>query len=109
MAAAVALTPGAVPSRLLCRPRLREDGSVPIGSVEHRERVLLSGRIRAMLGLPLVGHSPPSRCTLADDGGGIVGDFLGGRREVPGINVGVRLLRAQGVGEYHSQPGSSPT
>ena len=77
------------------------DGTLPIGSVEHRQRVMVSGRIRALRVQPWSGV-PALECTLADDSGGIAVVFLG-RREVPGINVGVKL-KAQGViGEHHGQ------
>ena len=77
------------------------DGTLPIGSIEHRQRVMVSGRIRAMRVQPWSGV-PALECTLSDESGGIAVVFLG-RREVPGINVGVRL-KAQGVvGEHHGQ------
>ncbi len=79
----------------------KADGSLPIGTVEHRQRVLVSGRIRALRVQPWSGV-PALECTLSDESGGIAVVFLG-RREVPGINVGVRL-KAQGVvGEHHGQ------
>ena len=79
----------------------RADGSLPIGSVEHRQRVLVAGRVRALRVQPWSGV-PALECTLADESGGIVVVFLG-RREVPGIGVGVRL-KAQGVvGEHHGR------
>ena len=77
------------------------DGSVPIGSVEHRQRVIVSGRVRALRVQPWAGV-PALECTLADDSGGISVVFLG-RREVPGINVGAKI-RAQGVvGEHQGR------
>ncbi len=78
-----------------------DDGTIPIGAVEHRQRVMVSGRIRSMRVQPWSGV-PALECTLADDSGGVAVVFLG-RREVPGIAVGVRL-KAQGVvGEHHGQ------
>ena len=63
--------------------------------------MLVSGRIRALRVQPWSGV-PALECTLSDESGGIAVVFLG-RREVPGINVGVRL-KAQGVvGEHHGQ------
>ena len=77
------------------------DGTIPIGAVEHRQRVMVSGRIRSMRVQPWSGV-PALECTLADESGGVAVVFLG-RREVPGIRVGVRL-KAQGVvGEHHGQ------
>ncbi|MBL8774811.1 MAG: amino acid permease [Acidimicrobiales bacterium] len=77
------------------------DGTVPIGAVEHRQRVMVSGRIRSIRVQPWSGV-PALECTLADDSGGVAVVFLG-RREVPGIRVGVRL-KAQGVvGEHHGR------
>ena len=82
-------------------PTPASDGTVPIGAIEHRQRVMVSGRIRAMRVQPWSGV-PALECTLSDESGGIAVVFLG-RREVPGINVGVRL-KAQGVvGEHHGQ------
>ena len=79
----------------------KADGTMPIGAVEHRQRVMVSGRIRAMRVQPWSGV-PALECTLADESGGVAVVFLG-RREVPGIRVGVRL-KAQGVvGEHHGQ------
>ncbi len=77
------------------------DGAVPIGAIEHRQRVMVSGRIKSLRVQPWA-DVPALECTLSDRSGGIVVVFLG-RREVAGIKVGVHL-KAQGVvGEHHGR------
>jgi RecG-like helicase len=74
---------------------------MPIGQIEHRQRVIVSGRIKSLRVQPWA-DVPALECTLSDTSGGIVVVFLG-RREVPGIKVGVHL-KAQGVvGEHHGR------
>lgn len=72
-------------------------GTTPIGSLRARQRVRVAGRIRSVRVQPGAGVSS-LECTLADDTGQVVLVFQG-RRLVPGIQPGVKLLAEGMVGE----------
>lgn len=73
----------------------------PIASVRLRERVRIAGRVEAMRVRARAG-TPTLECILQDGTGRITVVFLG-RRTVPGIDVGARLVVEGTVGEYHGR------
>jgi amino acid transporter len=75
------------------------DGCVPISTVRHRRPARVSGRVQAIRVQPRAGVAT-LECTLADDSGAILVVFLG-RRQVPGISVGSRLVVNGVVGDHH--------
>ena len=87
------------------RPKVMADDVVlpadcaPIASVAHREHVRIGGRIQALRVQPRAGVAT-LECTLGDPTGAITVVFLG-RRRVPGISVGTRLVVDGVVGEHH--------
>jgi hypothetical protein len=62
----------------------------PISSVHARQKVRLTGRVRSMTVQPW-GSVPTLECALSDDTGKVVVAFLG-RRQIPGIEPGSRLI-----------------
>ena len=73
------------------------EGCTPIADVRHRARTRVGGKITAMRVQPYGGaHS--LECTLRDATGGITLMFLG-RREIPGLRVGVALAATGTVGQ----------
>jgi len=74
------------------------DGTVPIGTVQWRQRVQVEGRVRAVRVQPLSG-TPTLECVIEDDTGALSLVFLG-RRTIPGIDIGTRL-RAEGMAGQH--------
>ncbi|MGC5627152.1 OB-fold nucleic acid binding domain-containing protein [Georgenia sp. Z1344] len=76
------------------RESSRVEGCRPIGSVAPRERVRVAGILRSVT-YPPVDDAPDLRAHLYD-GTGELAIVLRGRREVPGIVPGRRLV-AEGV------------
>jgi hypothetical protein len=76
----------------LCR------GTVPVSDVQWRERAKVAGRVRSLRIQPWSGV-PTLECTLVDGSGGINVVFLG-RREVPGIHPGTRMVVEGMVGGH---------
>ena len=76
----------------------RDDGTTPIASVRHRQRVLVDGKVRR-LRAAVVGVST-LECTLEDDTGALTVVFLA-RRHIPGIETRVRLSISGVVGEHN--------
>ncbi len=72
-------------------------GTTPMGALRARQRSRVAGRIRSVRVQPGAGVSS-LECTLADDTGQIDLVFQG-RRLVPGIQPGVKLLAEGMVGE----------
>jgi hypothetical protein len=70
---------------------------VPIGSVHHRDRVTVAGRVKGLRVQPRAGVAA-LQCTLADETGEITVVFLG-RRQVAGIEPGAFVLVSGMVGE----------
>ena len=62
----------------------------PIGECRWRERVRVTGRVRALRVQPWQGGVATLECTLVDETGGIVAIFMG-RRRIAGIELGARL------------------
>jgi amino acid transporter len=76
----------------------RARGTVPIGQAEWRNRVRVAGRVKAVRVQPRAGTSN-LECVLADDTGNILLVFQG-RRRIPGIQPGARLVVEGMVGDW---------
>jgi len=74
---------------------------IPVVEATWRSHVKVAGRVRSVRVQPRVGV-PTLECTLIDDTGGITLVFLG-RRKVPGITCGRRLVAEGTVGEHHGR------
>jgi amino acid transporter len=77
--------------------RHRIDGTTPIGHLRWRQHARVAGRIRSVRVQPASGISS-LECTLVDDTGQLLLIFQG-RRVVPGIEPGTRLIVEGIVGE----------
>jgi amino acid transporter len=80
----------------------RAVGAVPIGEVEWRQRVRVAGRIRSVRVQPRAGTSN-LECVLADRTGKLLLVFQG-RRRIPGIQPGARVLVEGMVGDWGHRP-----
>jgi len=76
----------------------RARGTVPIGTVQWRTRVRVAGRVRSVRVQPRAGTSN-LECLLADDSGMLLLVFQG-RRRIPGIQPGARLVVEGMVGDW---------
>jgi amino acid transporter len=76
----------------------RARGTVPIGDVQWRTRVRVAGRVRSVRVQPRAGTSN-LECLLADDSGMLLLVFQG-RRRIPGIQPGARLVVEGMVGDW---------
>ena len=76
----------------------RADGTKPIGEVEWRTRVRIAGRVRSVRIHPRAGTAN-LECLLADDTGMLLLVFQG-RRRIPGIQAGARLVAEGMVGDW---------
>jgi hypothetical protein len=74
------------------------DGCTPIGSARHRQRVVLGGRVHAVRVQPWSGVAT-LELTLVDRTGAMTIVFLG-RRHLPGVGTGTRLVVQGMVGEH---------
>jgi amino acid transporter len=93
--------PGDAPTEVPDRPSAPTPpagGPTPIGAVTWRSPVQVEGRIRSVRVQPQSG-SPTLECVLEDETGAMSLVFLG-RRQIPGITIGV-WLRAQGMAAEH--------
>ena len=72
-------------------------GTVPIGELRYRQRARVAGRVRSVRVQPRAGVSS-LECTLVDPSGQLLLVFQG-RRLVPGIEPGARLIAEGMVGE----------
>ncbi len=80
----------------------------PIGEAEWRQRVRVSGRVRSVRVQPRAGTAN-LECVLGDDTGKLLLVFQG-RRQIPGIQPGARLLVEGMVGDWsHRQAILNPT
>jgi hypothetical protein len=77
------------------------NGHRAIGSLGARERVEVSGRVHALRMSPIAG-TPALECTLVDETGAITVVFFG-RRSIPGVKVGARMVARGMVGEHHGR------
>jgi amino acid transporter len=73
-------------------------GTIPIGDVQWRNRVRVAGRVRSVRVQPRAGTSN-LECLLADDSGMLLLVFQG-RRRIPGIQPGARLVVEGMVGDW---------
>ena len=76
----------------------RARGTVPIGDVQWRQRVRVAGRVRSVRVQPRAGTSN-LECLLSDDSGILLLVFQG-RRRIPGIQPGARLVVEGMVGDW---------
>ena len=76
----------------------RARGTIPIGDVQWRQRVRVAGRVRSVRVQPRAGTSN-LECLLADDSGILLLVFQG-RRRIPGIQPGARLVVEGMVGDW---------
>jgi len=70
--------------------RVALDGCVPIGSVRWRDRAKVAGKVRAMRVQPWA-EVASLELTIGDGTGGLTVVFLG-RRQIPGIRLGSRIV-----------------
>jgi amino acid transporter len=73
-------------------------GITPIGQVQWRHRVRVAGRVKSVRVQPRAGSSN-LECVLADDSGRLLLVFQG-RRRIPGIQPGARLVAEGMVGDW---------
>jgi hypothetical protein len=76
----------------------RGRGTIPIGDVQWRTRVRVAGRVKSVRVQPRAGTSN-LECVLADDSGKLLLVFQG-RRRIPGIQPGARLVVEGMVGDW---------
>jgi amino acid transporter len=76
-------------------------GTTPLGEVVHRQRTRVAGRVRAVNVKPWSGV-PTFECTLVDGSGALSVVFLG-RRNVPGIETGAKLILSGTIGSYQGR------
>ncbi len=76
-------------------------GTIPIGEVQWRQRMRVAGRIRSIR-VPTRTGTANLECVLADDSGQILLVFQG-RRRIPGIQQGARLVASGMVGAWEGQ------
>jgi amino acid transporter len=76
-------------------------GTVPIGQVQWRQRLRVAGRIRSVR-VPTRTGTPNLECVLADESGQLLLVFQG-RRRIPGVQQGARLVASGMVGAWEGQ------
>ena len=76
----------------------RGRGTTPIGEAKWRTRVRVAGRIKSVRVQPRAGTSN-LECILADDSGKLLLVFQG-RRRIPGIQPGARVVVEGMVGDW---------
>jgi hypothetical protein len=76
-------------------------GTTPIGEAQWRQRVRVAGRIRSVR-VPTGGGTANLECTLVDSTGAILLVFQG-RRRIPGIQQGARLVAQGMVGAWEGR------
>ena len=76
----------------------RGRGTIPIGEAQWRTRVRVAGRVKSVRVQPRAGTSN-LECVLADDSGKLLLVFQG-RRRIPGIQPGARLVVEGMVGDW---------
>ena len=76
----------------------RARGTIPIGDAQWRQRVRVAGRVRSVRVQPRAGTSN-LECVLTDDSGMLLLVFQG-RRRIPGIQPGARLVVEGMVGDW---------
>ncbi len=73
----------------------------PIADLRWRAPVRVAGRVRSLRVQPRA-NVPTLECTLVDESGGITVVFLG-RRSVPGIRLGTRMIVEGRAGAHHGK------
>ena len=73
-------------------------GTTPIAELSYRQRMRFGGRVRSVRVQPLSGV-PTLVCTIVDDSGAVNLVFLG-RRAIPGIEPGSRIIAEGMVGRH---------
>ncbi len=76
-------------------------GTTPLGAVTHRQRTRVAGRIREVRIQPVAGV-PTFECKLVDASGALTIVFLG-RRTVPGLEPGTRLVAEGAIGVHQGR------
>jgi hypothetical protein len=76
----------------------RARGTIPIGDAQWRKRVRVAGKVRSVRVQPRAGTSN-LECVLVDDTGKLLLVFQG-RRRIPGIQPGARLVVEGMVGDW---------
>ncbi|HVA03906.1 MAG TPA: amino acid permease [Acidimicrobiales bacterium] len=76
-------------------------GTTPIGDAQWRQRVRVAGKIKSVR-VPSGGATANLECTLVDGSGAILLVFQG-RRRIPGIQQGARLVAQGMVGAWEGQ------
>jgi amino acid transporter len=76
-------------------------GTTPINAIQHRQRVRVAGRVRSVSVQPWSGV-PTFECVLVDGTGALSVAFLG-RREVPGLEPGTKLVVEGAVGSHRGR------
>ena len=77
-------------------------GTTPIGETQWRQRVRVAGRVHSVR-VPTRTDTANLECTLADGTGSILLVFQG-RRQVPGLRQGARLIAEGMVGAWMGHP-----
>jgi amino acid transporter len=85
----------------LTRPVPKVAGTIPIGEAQWRQRVRIAGRVHSVR-VPTRTATANLECTLADGTGSILLVFQG-RRQVPGIKQGARLVAEGMVGAWNGR------
>jgi len=80
---------------------LLPDNRTPIADITYRQRVRIAGKVHTLRVQPHGGVAS-LEITLVDESGGITLVFLG-RRNIPGITVGARMLVEGTAGENHGR------
>jgi RecG-like helicase len=83
------------------RPVPKVAGTIPIGEAQWRQRVRIAGRVHSVR-VPTRTATANLECTLADGTGSILLVFQG-RRQVPGIKQGARLVAEGMVGAWNGR------
>jgi RecG-like helicase len=82
-------------------PAAESAGLSPIGEVRWRQPVRVAGQVRSVRVQPRA-NVPTLECTVVDASGGITVVFLG-RRSVPGIRLGSRMILEGRAGAHHGK------
>jgi amino acid transporter len=76
-------------------------GCVPIAEVRYRDRVRIAGRVRSIRVAPQ--HDAPVLELELDDGTAALSAVFLGRRQLPGVDVGTRMVVEGTVGLHHQR------
>ncbi len=84
-------------------PPMEVPGTTPIADIQVRKPARVAGRVRSVRVQPWAGV-PSLEATLADQSGGRVVVTFMGRRRVPGIEPGCKMVAEGMVGTHRGQP-----